>query len=103
MKKIIFLLTILVLITGCSEQQVHYKKISDKTKTFSIEHESKYSWLKESAEKRAYLNKMRFIYNEEREEKERIKRAERKYWTREFDGKKYFGYDEELDKNDNLY
>lgn len=46
---------------------------------------------------------MRYIYNEEAEEEERLKKAEREYWTRELDGKTYLGYDEELDKKDNLY
>lgn len=46
---------------------------------------------------------MMYMIDEKKEEDIRIKKAEAKYWTREFDGKTYFGYDEELDKGDNLY
>jgi len=102
LKKVSAFLFAALLITGCS-QTAYTREVSNKTKTFNIEQESKYGWDAERAEKRADLNRMRFNYTQQIEEKERIMRSKARYWTRKIDNKEYIGYDEELDKEGNLY
>lgn len=106
MKFVFWGVLVLVLLTGCAEQQLEHTQvvqpltfvIEDGTPqsslVFEVSHDgSDARYLHDQAVERAELNRIRYEWNYQEEEEERLERQKSKNWYSNIDGEIRMGYD----------